>query len=225
MKFSKYEIFHSRKCIWRYHLRNGGNFVQLTNDNWILCHKNKASCLRSPEVDDENSVTFLILFRWSYPHHLATVDWPLQNQPMTYFAKEVGPNFNSVKKFKPIRQLKWMICMEEWNFMIFELKMIFWGISFVATTPRIRNINAYPIKPHLWPPGRQWLPVQPFQDDIVYGGVWFAWSGNWEVLEMTTSGAVSIMHIDGLVQERHNSIANALELCLSCTNPSKLKSS
>ena len=27
-------------------------------------------------------------------------------------------------------------------------------------------------------------------------------------------------HVDGLVQERHNSIANALELCLSCTNPS-----
>ena len=26
--------------------------------------------------------------------------------------------------------------------------------------------------------------------------------------------------IDGSVQERHNSIANALELCLSCTNPS-----
>ena len=25
--------------------------------------------------------------------------------------------------------------------------------------------------------------------------------------------------IDGLVQERHNSIANTLELCLSCTNP------
>ena len=27
-------------------------------------------------------------------------------------------------------------------------------------------------------------------------------------------------HFDGLVQERHNSIANKLELCLSCTNPS-----
>ena len=27
-------------------------------------------------------------------------------------------------------------------------------------------------------------------------------------------------HNDGLVQERHNSIDNALELCLSCTNPS-----
>ena len=27
-------------------------------------------------------------------------------------------------------------------------------------------------------------------------------------------------HIDGLVQERRNSIANALELRLSCTNPS-----
>ena len=27
-------------------------------------------------------------------------------------------------------------------------------------------------------------------------------------------------HINGLVQERRNSIANAMELCLSCTNPS-----
>ena len=29
-------------------------------------------------------------------------------------------------------------------------------------------------------------------------------------------------HIDGLMQERRNSIANTLELCLSCTNPSIL---
>ena len=29
-----------------------------------------------------------------------------------------------------------------------------------------------------------------------------------------------IHHINGLVQKRRNSIANALELCLSCTNPS-----
>ena len=32
-------------------------------------------------------------------------------------------------------------------------------------------------------------------------------------------------HFDGLVQERRNSIANALELCLSCTNPSILRMS
>ena len=30
-------------------------------------------------------------------------------------------------------------------------------------------------------------------------------------------------HINGLVQERHNSIANALELCLSCANPSNIR--
>ena len=30
----------------------------------------------------------------------------------------------------------------------------------------------------------------------------------------------TVRYIDGLVQERHNSIANALELRLSCTNPS-----
>ena len=31
------------------------------------------------------------------------------------------------------------------------------------------------------------------------------------------------VHVDGLVQERRNSISNALELRLSCTNPSKWK--
>ena len=31
---------------------------------------------------------------------------------------------------------------------------------------------------------------------------------------------VELLYIDGLVQERCNFIANALELCLSCTNPS-----
>ena len=31
---------------------------------------------------------------------------------------------------------------------------------------------------------------------------------------------ILLNHIDGFVQERHNSIANALELHLSCTNPS-----
>ena len=33
-----------------------------------------------------------------------------------------------------------------------------------------------------------------------------------------------VCNIDGLVQERRNSIANALELCLSCTNPSRCQS-
>ena len=32
----------------------------------------------------------------------------------------------------------------------------------------------------------------------------------------------TIFHVDGLVQERRNSIANALELCLSCINTSIL---
>ena len=33
-------------------------------------------------------------------------------------------------------------------------------------------------------------------------------------------GKITHSYIDGLVQERRNSIANALELRLSCTNPS-----
>ena len=34
--------------------------------------------------------------------------------------------------------------------------------------------------------------------------------------------SIIILYIDGLMQERHNSIANALELCLSCIGPSIL---
>ena len=34
----------------------------------------------------------------------------------------------------------------------------------------------------------------------------------------TVSTLVQCLHIDGLMQERCNSIANSLELCLSCTN-------
>ena len=41
----------------------------------------------------------------------------------------------------------------------------------------------------------------------------------------TTQYDVDMTQIDGLVQERHNSIANTLELGLSCTNPSKCFSS
>ena len=35
-----------------------------------------------------------------------------------------------------------------------------------------------------------------------------------------TKQSMNYEHIDGLIQERRNSIANALELSLSCTNPS-----
>ena len=39
-------------------------------------------------------------------------------------------------------------------------------------------------------------------------------------LSVAVSGSTYIiLHIDGLEQERRNSIANELELCLSCTNP------
>ena len=37
---------------------------------------------------------------------------------------------------------------------------------------------------------------------------------------MYSENLVSKIYIDGLVQERRNSIANTLELRLSCTNPS-----
>ena len=43
----------------------------------------------------------------------------------------------------------------------------------------------------------------------------------WDVeLPIVSSKLVYVPHIDGLAQKRRNSIANALQLCLSCTNPS-----
>ena len=45
---------------------------------------------------------------------------------------------------------------------------------------------------------------------------------HWWILPQRASytPSISIHHINGLVQERRNSIANAMELRLSCTNPS-----
>ena len=44
---------------------------------------------------------------------------------------------------------------------------------------------------------------------------------HWWVTRSQISDKPLYVQINGLVQERHNSIANALELHLSCTNPSK----
>ena len=47
------------------------------------------------------------------------------------------------------------------------------------------------------------------------------WWNNYSLLRWHIS--INIKHINGLVQERCNSIADALELRLSCTNPSILQ--
>ena len=50
MKFqSKYKTFHSRKCIWRYRLRNGGHFVhrprwQQHNENRLIRNIQQCYC-------------------------------------------------------------------------------------------------------------------------------------------------------------------------------------
>ena len=45
----------------------------------------------------------------------------------------------------------------------------------------------------------------------------------WEVCQTELNGFIMVLtvQVDGKVQERQNSIANALELHLSCTNPLK----
>ena len=48
----------------------------------------------------------------------------------------------------------------------------------------------------------------------------FAQSGIRIVQNLKSLQRRNYPNIDGLIQERHNSIANALELCISCTNQS-----
>ena len=67
------------------------------------------------------------------------------------------------------------------------------SLAFVCRIHR-RPVNS----PHKWPVTRKMFP---FDNVIMYD---YQWNDV----------------IDGLVQERHNSIANALELIFSCTNPS-----
>ena len=68
------------------------------------------------------------------------------------------------------------------------------------------------------------LYVLPFgkQSHIVYNiNIQFQWTDclNHYMFERQAHEYI-LIHIGGLVQERRNSIANALELRLSCTNPS-----
>ena len=80
--------------------------------------------------------------------------------------------------------------------------------------------------------GRNSLPIGSAGRKIQYVRPWWQWFPFWcwlnepqisvsQAYSIGTSGKWEVEHyIDGLVQERRNSIANALELRLSCTNPS-----
>ena len=74
-----------------------------------------------------------------------------------------------------------------------------------ASLAFVREIHRGPVNfPHKWPVTRKMFPF----DDVI----------------MRTCNTITAqrkrVHINGLVQERRNSIAKALELRLSCTNPS-----
>ena len=88
------------------------------------------------------------------------------------------------------------------------------------------DIITWKLFPCYWPFVRgihRWPVDSPQKGPVMWSsGIFFAVNpllNNW-----TNSGVVSDLrcltaHVDGLVQERRNSIANALELRLSCTNP------
>ena len=46
----------------------------------------------------------------------------------------------------------------------------------------------------------------------------FGWTSCWPITRAASDLKLHYDHIDGLVQERHDSSALAMELCLSCTN-------
>ena len=56
--------------------------------------------------------------------------------------------------------------------------------------------------------------------NVVYTWVKSYDADNLDVIVGIDGGQSGKHYIDGLVQERHNSSALAMELCLSCTNPS-----
>ena len=57
------------------------------------------------------------------------------------------------------------------------------------------------------------------QPSYLYNGNPHTWKDHLYIETGPWYPGLSVDHIDGLAQERHNSIANALELRLSCTNP------
>ena len=71
--------------------------------------------------------------------------------------------------------------------------------------------------------------VEPLWDSLGYHGIsspsgeadWLVWASSLPAVYFSFTCWMFGEQIDGLVQERCNSIANALELHLSCTNPPK----
>ena len=62
-----------------------------------------------------------------------------------------------------------------------------------------------------------------FANDFIYISEKVTSKIHWTIDSQVTKNVIQGKpHIDGLMQERRNSTANILELCLSCTNPSIL---
>ena len=85
-----------------------------------------------------------------------------------------------------------------------------------ASLAFVRGIHQGPVNsPHKWPVTRKMFP---FDDVIMVPGEW-ASTLVW-IYRRICESKLYIPHIDGLVQERRNSSALAMELCLSCINSS-----
>ena len=66
-----------------------------------------------------------------------------------------------------------------------------------------------------------WTSLHSYLAEVTGGFLLWFWIQNMEQNLIIHAGIYNFdVHIDGLVQERHNSSALAMELCLSCTNPS-----
>ena len=87
----------------------------------------------------------------------------------------------------------------------------------------IAGINKKLVSHHAWtkwqPCCWQYLKMQVYERKVMKFTINFSECCSWQEIS-TGSGEVVAFDIDGLVQERRNSSALAMELHLSCTNPS-----
>ena len=95
--------------------------------------------------------------------------------------------------------------------MVWCQQIITWTIVDLSSV-RSSDINLWVISQEIPPDFNHWHLLENYRNEISFKSS----RGQW----VKDKWKIHPLHIDGLVQERCNSIANALELHLSCTNPS-----
>ena len=102
-----------------------------------------------------------------------------------------------------------------WLVLTASLSDIFW-VHFGENSPWWYLCMMWKVEHYIWV-----LPVTQSTNRACHTGshYWDYYPGALSWYQVIETCLKIGFNIDRLVQERHNSIANALELCLSCTNP------